>query len=186
MAFNHVAVSSSLTGADSRLQRHARGCWSVFLFRMPISMEPPATRRACAPPGAMTMSCIVLAETKNRISISMRCVPMVIMMMSFNCSCVDSLCKVKGLRYLRLVESMRYSQRALFFALFLSFLQPAISQDTGMHPGDRRRASTGNTYVRQFRAGSLSIRLRGVRCDVGQHHRPSQCLLKLCHLLVAP
>jgi hypothetical protein len=37
-------------------------------------------------------------------------------------------CKAKGLRYLRLIESVCYSQRALVFALFLSFLQPAISQ----------------------------------------------------------
>jgi hypothetical protein len=53
---------------------------------------------------------------------------MVMMMMSFNCSCMDSLCKANGIRYLRLVESMCYSQRALVFALLLSLLQPAISQ----------------------------------------------------------
>jgi hypothetical protein len=39
-------------------------------------------------------------------------------------------CKAKGLRYLRLTESMCYSQRALFFALLVSCLQPAISQGT--------------------------------------------------------
>jgi hypothetical protein len=110
MAFNHVAVSSSLTGG-------------VF-----------APTRACrdmhVDAGACFDKCLVfvLAETKNRISISMRCVPMVMMMMSFNCSCMDSLCKAQGLRYLRLIESMCYSQRALVFALLLSLLQPAISQ----------------------------------------------------------
>jgi hypothetical protein len=38
-------------------------------------------------------------------------------------------CKSKGLRYLRLVESMCYSRRAVVFALFLSFLQPVISEE---------------------------------------------------------
>ena len=121
--------------------------WMLERASVPCANFDGATRDASSvcSPGPMTMSCIVLAETKNRISTSMRCVPMVMMMMSFNCSCMDSLCKVKGLRYLRLVESMRYSQRALFFALFLSFLQPAISQDLQPAISQANTCPTGTT-----------------------------------------
>ena len=59
-------------------------------------------------------------------------------------------CKAKGLRYLRLVESMCYNQRALFFALFLSFLQPVISQGA-CPPG------TAATQVATLQCGRFSI-----------------------------
>jgi hypothetical protein len=72
-------------------------------------------------------------------------------------------CKAKGLRYLRLVESMCYNQRALFFALLLSCLQPAISQivcaagTTGPNGGPCVNCAAGKYRVVSIASGLSNL-----------------------------
>jgi hypothetical protein len=72
-------------------------------------------------------------------------------------------CKSKGLRYLRLVESMCYSRRAVVFALLVSCLQPAISQivcaagTTGPNGGPCVNCAAGKYRVVSIASGLSNL-----------------------------